>query len=375
MVTERDNSNLREPNGEFPSEAVDAALAASAHAAIRWLEIPGPGESLSTLLTAMAVCARVTNGALPARHPTEFLALLTRPVCEWLPTALDESLVQHDQPTDFCRDLFAEAGVDPEAEMVQAKIGESRKRFALVDGGGEQEYAAFRRYLIEHGVSRRADAQEALAMSGVRLTDLYEDIPAACRVKHSGGSVFYACPFCGWAMLSHDAELACPWPECIAQGARFLIEGDLVRALGGHPTPPALVPDDYVRLKRGPWRYTLIPGLVELRLADALAAMEGVSVQLWPGRDRFDLLVTIEGKRCWRVDVKDWSNPDALSRRLFQDDPSEEMYVVVPDRRRWQVPVLRHRLNNTRWTAMTVSELVTDIRRLIRPAKSGGRNG
>lgn len=369
MTNIGDNSLSDKSASHFASEDVQAALAVNALAAIRWFGPAGPGESLSTLLDAMAVSSRAMNGGLSARHPTEFIALLARPLCEWLPTTLDESLVQNDQPTDFCRDLFAEAGDDPEAELVQAKIGDSRKRFALVEGGGEREYAAFRRFLIEHGISRRAEAQDALAMSGVRPTELYEEIPATCRVKHSTGSVFYSCPVCRWAMLLHETELACPWPECVSDGARFLLDGDAPRPLGGRPTPTPLAPDDYVRLKRGPWRYTLIPGLVELRLADALNRMEDVSVQLWPGRDRFDLLITIDGSRRWRVDVKDWSNPDALAGRLRQGDPSEEMVVVVPDRRRWQVPVLRHRLANTKWQAMSVGELIADVRRSVRPLK------
>ena len=369
MTAAGDNSLSNESPGDFSSHDVQAALAANAHAAIRWFGPAGPGESLSILLEAMAVSSRATNGGLSARHPTEFVALLARPLCEWLPTTLDESLVQNDQPTDFCRDLFAEAGDDPEAELVQAKIGDSRKRFALVESGGEREYAAFRRFLIEHGISRRAEAQDAVAMSGVKPTELYEEIPATCRVKHSNGSVFYSCPVCGWAMLSYETELACPWPECVADGARFQLDGDAPRPLGGRLTPTPLAPDDYVRLKRGPWRYTLIPGLVELRLADALSAMEGVSVQLWPGRDRFDLLITIDGSRRWRVDVKDWSNPDALARRLRQDDPLEDIFVVVPDRRRWQVPVLRHRLANTKWQVTSVGELIADVRRRARPSK------
>src|SRR5258705_10027231 len=101
MTPVSDNAILEASRGDSPSEDVQAALAASAHAAIRWFEAPGPGESLSTVLRAMAVSSRATNGGLSARHPTEFLALLARPLCEWLPTTLDESLVQNDQPTDF----------------------------------------------------------------------------------------------------------------------------------------------------------------------------------------------------------------------------------------------------------------------------------
>src|SRR4051794_9276687 len=95
MTAVDENSLSDKLSSHFASEDLQAALAANAHAAIRWFGPAGPGESLSTLLDAMAVSSRATNGGLATRHPTEFLALLARPLCQWLPISFDESLVQN----------------------------------------------------------------------------------------------------------------------------------------------------------------------------------------------------------------------------------------------------------------------------------------
>jgi hypothetical protein len=352
-----------------------AAISASACAAVRWFECPKRSDALSHLLQAIALADRATNGTWAARRPTEFLALLEAPLLNWMPTRLAESLVSRGRPTDFCLDLDAEGGADPEAERVQAKVGSSRARFAVLADGGEREYAAFRRFLIEHGSCGREEAQAAVALSGIGPAELYEPIPAICHIRTAAGSVFYPCPDCRWPMIVQDETLACPWPACAAGGARFQLSGSTIRPVGGRETPSPVPVEGAVRLKRGAWRYTLLPGLTELGLADRLARLPGVSVRLWPGRDRYDLHVELGDKWVWRADVKDWSNPDALAARLQCDQPAGEMLVVVPDRHRWQVSILRHRLNGTNWRPLSCAELVQEVRRRAQPKERRRRRG
>src|SRR5208337_1383956 len=106
--------------------------------------------ALPQLRLAMAYVARATGGATVARRPTEFVALLSQPMSTWLPTCERESLVQNDEPTEFCRDIDDESGLDPEAKRVQKKIGDSRNRFANRENGFA-EYVQFRRFLCQNG--------------------------------------------------------------------------------------------------------------------------------------------------------------------------------------------------------------------------------
>jgi hypothetical protein len=350
-------------------------MTASARAVVRWLEYPGPPGALSDLLHAIALADRATNGKLAARRPTEFLALLETPLSNWLPAPWAEPLISGGRPTDVCRDLDAEGGADPEAERVQAKVGASRARFALLAGGGEREYVAFRRFLIDHGSCQREEAQAAVALSGIGPAELYEPVPAICHMPAPAGPVFYPCPVCRWPMVVRDQTLACSWPACAAGGAQYHIAGTTIRPVGSRPAPQPVPAEGAVRLRRGPWRYTLLPGLAELDLAGRLARLPGVSVRLWPGRDRYDLHVELGNERVWRADVKDWSNPTALAVRLQCNLPATEMLVVVPDRNRWQVSILRHRLGGTNWRPLSSGEFVQEVGRRARPKDGRSRRG
>jgi len=118
---------------------------------------------------------------------------------------------------------------------------------------------------------------------------------------------------------------------------------------------------DLVRLKRGVWRYTVLPGLVELDLAARLRSIPEVTVTMWPQRDRYDLFVA-SGAHEWHVDVKDWSNQGTLANRLNSLDPETKITIVVPDRRKHQVPVLRERVTNANWSFASVSEFLKLVR-------------
>ncbi len=164
-----------------------------------------------------------------------------------------------------------------------------------------------------------------------------------------------------------ETAVNCHSPTCVAEGASFSRgsrRGQLI-ALGKCPPPEPVAVDGRVRLRRAVWRYTLLPGLVELDLARSLERLSGVRVTLWPQRDRYDLHVE-SSDTVWRADVKDWSNAVALADRLRRQQPEAEMYVVLPDRRRHQLAVLRERTAGTGWLIATVSEFVAALRSTLR---------
>jgi hypothetical protein len=91
--------------------------------------------------------------------------------------------------------------------------------------------------------------------------------------------------------------------------------------------------DGLVCLRRGIWRYTVLPGLIEVELHDRLEQKSDVEVTLWPELDAYDLRVDTPDES-YQVDVKDWTLPRYSIRRLPPRPPDQPtMHVVVPDER------------------------------------------
>ena len=88
----------------------------------------------------------------------------------------------------------------------------------------------------------------------------------------------------------------------------------------------------------------------------------GLDAQLWPGLDAFDLQVPAgahEGATVFTADVKDYTSGATLGRLVHAQsgDPGGAGYLVVPDYRASQVPLLdavcrRYRMHG----AMTASD-------------------
>jgi len=87
----------------------------------------------------------------------------------------------------------------------------------------------------------------------------------------------------------------------------------------------------------------VVPGVTEVRLGDALAAVPGVEVRLWPGKDNYDLEVMTPGGPPLTVDVKDHSAAGSIA-----DRPPRADHVVVAWYRRRQVGELSRLLAGKR---------------------------
>jgi len=111
----------------------------------------------------------------------------------------------------------------------------------------------------------------------------------------------------------------------------------------GHIPQPVPV-DGHKALTRGVWRWTTVPGLVEIALYQALAD-RGLKPVLWPDLDAYDLHVEAgegAGKAIFQIDLKDYSNPLLLARKVQADegDAGGAQWLVVPDYRASSVPLL-----------------------------------
>jgi hypothetical protein len=75
------------------------------------------------------------------------------------------------------------------------------------------------------------------------------------------------------------------------------------------------------------------PGRPELRIRDRLAR-SGMTMELWPDFDSADLKVTFPDEAFWFADVKTWSSPERLARRLKRKpfrppDGAERSFIVI----------------------------------------------
>jgi hypothetical protein len=353
------------PDASPPTEF---ALAFAALAARRWVEGPRDEATLGALMRACAWIARAGGKLL---SPRELVDRFRDPTAEWLPGAYADALIEDDATSPLCTDLIAEAGENPEAELAQAKVAGAMLSYrAMPRDVGCVRYRAFRQFLIEHPYSIDVDAMLAMQGSGVVFPDLYEPLPETCVDRRSGRAVFHACPRCGWPMRCGGGDVRCAGTICRSEGAvfRFGDAGTLTARGGLAPRPPVEM-NGHHRLRAGPWRYTLLPGLAEVALKKALDTIAGVTTELWPMVDEYDLLVRFDQQE-WRVDVKDWSDPLALARALKRKPPRAETVIVVPDYRAGQQHVLSERLDRSTYRVLTSAGLEREVRAASRKGAS-----
>lgn len=186
---------------------------------------------------------------------------------------------------------------------------------------------------------------------------------------------WFACPICRWPMRiairgsrgAKTGSARCFHKPHAAQGAAFhfkIPDGgkppSLVPAAGPPPLPrgnasvlftdvrdriPEPLPvEGHKALSRGVWRWTTVPGLIEVALYQALEA-RGLNPDLWPDLDAYDLHVAAgagDRKTTFSIDVKDYSNALLLARKVQADggDAGGAQWLVVPDYRASSVPLL-----------------------------------
>ncbi len=303
-----------------PDHDRDVAVLECARAAKGWYNIQRPPlERLAVVGRAMVWAARAKGGALPARTLTDFLRLLKTPVEEWLGGSGGPLVQEVGVLTEFALDIIDEAGgAEAEAEVVQARVGRTRAIFAA-RANGDKEYGKFRRFLIEHATATMDEVQDALLPARLALTDLFEDIPPFCQTPIGPKAVFYPCPRCRWPMRFLKDIVQCESKRCQLKGANFQKSRRGLSSLGAMEPPLQAEATGCKRLRRGAWRYTLQPGLVELDLEVRLRRIKGVEVVLWPALDSYDLRVKA-GDSLWAVDVKDWSSTKFLANHLARQD-------------------------------------------------------
>ncbi len=320
-----------------PSADSHTAIMVAATAARDWPDEP---DRLGALMRLGVDLRRL--GA-PLLRPHQTLALLRGEAPEGdpdnvlLPTIASHRFLERDLPTEAAEELATE---DEEEFLGQQVIGRIVRTCRGMDDG-DRIYREIRRGLIEQPVRTASQWMRLLQPLGRRFPFHEIAVPLGAACIWSNDTDHWApCPVCRWPMRGDGVHCDCPSIRCRRQSpvAAGTAPPAFQEALTGSESLHAL--------KRSVWRYTVQSGLVELELAAALEA-GGAEVVMWPEVDRCDLRVTTPSNS-WRVDVKDWSRPQRLVRRLEQQPLAADVVLVIPEDRSNQLTMLRERLSGTR---------------------------
>jgi hypothetical protein len=250
-------------------------------------------------------------------------------------------LLDEDQLADDALDLASEYALNlttaaetapwlPSWTRMRAEQVEHEAFAALKESGDDAAYARAREFLVSHP----ADSREALAKqaAAARARPVkYSDLTADQQYASGGAIWWWPCPVCRWPMAVTGDSVRCRYrPHNASYQAgrgrtgsppRLQRTGDRV------PAPPAACPADGAAcVEPGVWRFIVVPGASELRIAADLRNL-GATVMMWPQRDTYDLHVTA-GPLDRRLDVKEYRS----ARRLVSDlrDKPPHAAVLLP---------------------------------------------
>lgn len=280
----------------------------------------------------------------------------------------DDDLYDLEQEQRLVLRTLAKAvrrGRRADSDGIEAEMDQERAYAALKKRQDQAAYVEGRKALIQTSAGPDGKLRKLKLPSSV--ADFYRPISHAATYDRW----WFACPVCGWPMRitmsrsrgSKTGSARCFHRPHTAQGAAYHFKVPsggkppvLVPAASPPPLPPGnasvlftdvrgSVPepipvDGHKALTRGVWRWTTIPGLVEVALYQALAD-RGLKPVLWPDLDAYDLHVEA-GKDAFQIDLKDYSNPMLLARKVQADegDAGGAQWLVVPDYRASSVPLL-----------------------------------
>jgi len=226
----------------------------------------------------------------------------------------------------------------------------------------QEHYVAARRFLIEYAAGTREQIGDALsALPGPPPDPHFIDLPAdRVYLGLDGSRVWWPCPVCRWPMRVAGGRVSCLYPP---HAARFhLIDSGTpeLRRLGESGSgalPASHAAEGAVCAEHGVWRFVIVPGCTELRIAKDVEAL-GAQVELWPDRDAYDLRVTA-GSTVITADVKEYNSVHRLVQRL-REKPARAR-ILLPRTHEHQRTVLKSALPAAK--AITETQLRAAVRR------------
>lgn len=161
----------------------------------------------------------------------------------------------------------------------------------------------------------------------------YEPIPRAAIRSQQGVRYIVNCPHCGWPLRWDTYDDA----DCHPDG----VCGQLYDPLADYDHEPEamlLYHDELYETKAGIQRFVVAPEIALMELADVLQEMPHLQVELYPGVDSYDMLLTFPDGQRWAVDVKDWESAVSLAIGISEipfsyRPPWDRAFYVFPDYR------------------------------------------
>ncbi|MBT2208729.1 hypothetical protein [Actinomadura sp. NEAU-AAG7] len=243
------------------------------------------------------------------------------------------------------------------------------RAFAAMAGPSDQHiYVASRRLLIEHPAGLERTLQERVGESGARIVPGgYRPIPDSALFRtRNGDGWWWPCPDCRWPMGVAGRRVRCryqPHSAMFEVAKRRGSEKPKLTRIDEGPTvkqPEARPARGSVCVDQGVWRFIVVPGSSELRIAARLEKL-GAKVELWPQMDSYDLHVAIGGTEL-QLDVKEYRSPQRLIADLRGRTPRAQVRVVLPQTHEMQAETVRAALPEI--TLLTERGLVQQIRRI-----------
>ncbi|MGE7434787.1 pPIWI_RE_Y domain-containing protein [Kitasatospora sp. NPDC001175] len=296
--------------------------------------LPYPPEAQRALDRTVLAC--LLRGADPPLSVPDLLAWCReRPVVDWpldLPDALtgpeDRLIDEHAYvPTDLCYEWAVDRPDSATEQIDRALVHTALDRCRAANA--PSAYVAFRRLLIERPVLTRNKAAEiALEPAFAPLDGLLQQIYLPAPAGWTREGRFTSCRRCKTLLVpTRDGGWWCENARC--------------RRGEDAPVGPQYCEDEGggILLLTRPLRlFVTAPGIAELQLEQSLRRL-GLTSELWPNYDAYDLRITLPDGRVWAVDVKDWANPALLGRNatiLDDNPPYDEAFIVVPNHRTTQ---------------------------------------
>ena len=293
---------------------------------------------------------------VPSSLPDFYRQWCEKPFSEWnvevdAEIDVENTLLFFGEPTEITIEL-AEAFGGSVFSQEQSRIASTLLQRCQSHSQGVQLYTKFRRFIIEHPVLTEQEFVEAKGLFGlgVGLADLLEECYEPAPGCHQWQGNFYACPYC-------HALTAVAYEQVIANP-------DCNRCLSGRRLKRKIKLDPSVlKLRRGIERFWFYPGRAEVRLYERFVEL-GLEVELYPSCDCYDLRVTFPDGEVWAIDLKDYSNPYLLAKRLDDEpippNPTWDLgYIVIPNERKRDRPAYLKELKS-RWRWQNVKPMFDD---------------
>ncbi|GAB2481078.1 hypothetical protein GCM10027063_24010 [Promicromonospora xylanilytica] len=264
----------------------------------------------------------------PGSVPEMIEIIADRPVQDWLPGSTSETVLLHGDtfsPTQECIELVVDNRRDPFGEKYENEILKLALS-ACQEADSPESYVAFRRLLI----TRPALTQTELVIQRGELdllpvADLLDRcyLPVSPRLRREG-------------QYAECARCHCLLRPVARGGWQCDLDRCRTTTVKVHRYLDATLPGGILQLGLPLRAFVTGPGLFEIDLEIELGK-RGLTVEMWPGYDAYDLLVTFPDKIRWAVDIKDYANPGVLGRTfvgLPSTPPRDRGFLVVPDYRR-----------------------------------------